>query len=106
MCLSRLTQRRRLNAAEEEAVRRAGSAWGCDLCQECCPHNMDVPTTPIEEFSYGFLPDYDENAKNRAYFWRGPEVVRRNLALQGRDGASGIRNPASGERETDLSPGP
>ena len=81
---------------EEEisAIRQGGLAWGCDICQLVCPHNIRVlregKDTPIPYFREARLPSIDlamldamseEEFSARAYAWRGKNVIRRNLAL-------------------------
>lgn len=89
-CISYLQQKKG-NLTEEEAalIRKSGSAWGCDLCQNACPKNHLQPQTTLPEFSVidTILPyDLTEEAfntryQNRAFHWRGYAVIRRNLEL-------------------------
>ncbi len=95
-CLSALTQKKgALSEQEAEAIRCNGSLWGCDLCQEVCPHTERARAagaiyTPIPYFYEDPLPHLTEGALDamsdasfaeRAYAWRGRETVRRNLKL-------------------------
>lgn len=85
-CLSALSQKKGdLSPEEEEALRRGGSVWGCDLCQEACPQNRKAQVTPIEEFLRGVQGEITgENFKDlpdRAYFWRGDKVILRNIRI-------------------------
>ena len=94
-CLSELTQRKgELTAEQTDLLRRHDLIWGCDACQTVCPYNRDVPTTPLPEFRDGLLstlaPKDVENATrkqfqaafpDRAFTWRGPGVLERNLKL-------------------------
>lgn len=95
-CLSELTQRKgELTAEQTGLLRRHDLIWGCDTCQEVCPYNRDVPTTPLPEFRdklFSTLTTKDvENATrkqfqaafpDRAFTWRGPGVLERNLKLK------------------------
>lgn len=96
VCLSALTQQGGALSAEEEALlRRHPLIWGCDLCQLACPMNAGVPlagTPPfredlIDSLEAGALDGltrraFAEKYPGRAFTWRGPAPLRRNLALQ------------------------
>ena len=94
-CLSHLTQKKGALTPEEEAW-LAGHRliWGCDSCQRACPHNRAPRITPLAEFREDLMDDLSpeqlEGLSNRtfqaaygtrAFAWRGPAVLRRNLAL-------------------------
>lgn len=92
-CLSYITQKKgELSAEEAEAVKKAGMIWGCDICQEVCPHNCDLEVTNIEEFTENLITELvvDKNIsnkefkqlyKNRAFAWRGKQVLLRNQKI-------------------------
>lgn len=98
-CLSRLSQRKRDLTAEEEAMlARHPYIWGCDICQRVCHHNRDVACTTIPAFTEQLLDSltledleglttrqFQEKYAARAFTWRGPEVLRRNLRLKAPD---------------------
>lgn len=95
-CLSHLSQQKRdLTAEEKVLLARHPLIWGCDICQMVCPHNRDVPHTAILGFSQNLLTSleltdlevlskkqFETKYAGRAFTWRGPEVLRRNLRLQ------------------------
>lgn len=96
ICLSSLTQKKgRLTEDEQRLIVEYGSAWGCDICQEVCPHTLRAKAdgtiyTDIEFFRSERIPvltteiidTMDEcDFKKRAYSWRGRDTVRRNLYL-------------------------
>lgn len=95
-CLSDLTQQKgELTAREVSALARHPLAWGCDFCQRVCPYNQGVPVTPLPEFREELVAELSldtvdgltnrtlkEKFPNRAFTWRGPGVLRRNLSLQ------------------------
>lgn len=95
-CLSELTQRRgELSEADRRAVLAGGSAWGCDICGEVCPHTRAALRrgsihSPIPFFAEAQLPFLtserlaamsDEQFALRAYSWRGRDVIMRNLKI-------------------------
>ena len=69
--------------------------WGCDFCQRACPYNAAPARSPLPEFSTS-LVDALENSDlegltnrtfrdkygGRAFAWRGPGPLRRNLGLK------------------------
>jgi len=88
-CLSYITQKKgELTKVEEEALRKANTIWGCDLCQEVCPHNKNAPITEIDEFKTNLIinlnledmsnKEFKEKYGTRAFSWRGKGVLIRN----------------------------
>ena len=90
-CKSYLTQKKgELTSEEEHIIAKTPLVFGCDVCQEVCPHNKDIPTTPIPEFQsvepYINIDELDSltnkefKAKygNRAFSWRGKKILMRN----------------------------
>ncbi|MCL2084689.1 MAG: hypothetical protein FWH06_05480 [Oscillospiraceae bacterium] len=47
-CISHITQNS--DSARLETLRLTPYIWGCDICQQACPHNQNVPKTPLPEF--------------------------------------------------------
>ena len=93
-CKSYLTQKKgELSSEEEHIIAKTPLVFGCDVCQEVCPHNKDIPTTPIPEFqSVEPYIDIDEldsltnkefKAKygQRAFSWRGKKILIRNQEI-------------------------
>jgi len=83
-CLSRITQRKGALPSEEQGLmRRAGTAWGCDLCQEACLHNLGAKIEPLPEFLESPIACVTEDTPlaGRAYAWRGEGVIRRNIRV-------------------------
>jgi epoxyqueuosine reductase QueG len=92
-CLSYLTQKKgELSFEEKEAIKKTKTIWGCDICQEVCPHNKGIAITSIPEFRENLIIDLeiDESLSNkefkrlygnRAFSWRGKQVIERNLKI-------------------------
>ena len=87
-CLSLLSQKKDLTPDEKALVDAAPCKWGCDLCQNVCPFNENAALSPIPFFQTDLVERLDREAveapkdafRQRAYAWRGRNVLRRNLA--------------------------
>ena len=90
-CKSYLTQKKGdLTNEEETIIGKTPLVFGCDVCQEVCPHNQSIPTTPIPEFQHvepyidiselETLTNKEFKAKygHRAFSWRGKKILMRN----------------------------
>ena len=93
-CKSYLTQKKgELTSEEEHIIAKTPLVFGCDVCQEVCPHNKDIPTTPIPEFQaiepfinieeLDTLTNKEFKAKygQRAFSWRGKKILMRNQEI-------------------------
>ncbi len=92
-CVSYITQKKgELSKSERSAIKKSGYAWGCDLCQTVCPHNKDVLSTEIDEFKSNLIcslsndmaesnRQFRKDYRDRAFSWRGFDVIKRNLKL-------------------------
>lgn len=95
-CLSALTQKKgELDISEIDAIRKYGSAWGCDICQEVCPYTLHAKRkgtiyTEVDFFKTDLIPRLnealistmsDDEFAKRAYSWRGRNVITRNLKI-------------------------
>ena len=95
-CLSDISQKKGALSPEEAALLSAQAClWGCDLCQRVCPYNARPAMTPIPDFRENLISSlspadlegltnrtFREKYGDRAFAWRGPAVLRRNLALR------------------------
>ncbi|MBO4343050.1 MAG: epoxyqueuosine reductase [Clostridia bacterium] len=88
-CHSSLTQQKNVTDGELAEIRSKKIRWGCDLCQEVCPMNKNVPQTPVSFFyedmkEYLTPEDIEKMSKaefsERAYCWRGKKTMIRNLS--------------------------
>lgn len=92
-CVSYITQKKgELSETERRAIKKSGFVWGCDLCQSVCPHNQNALPTKIHEFNEDLIsslsPDmaesnrqFKKNYSDRAFSWRGFDVIKRNLEI-------------------------
>ena len=61
-CLSKITQKKgELSLQEEMLIKEAGIIWGCDICQNICPHNKDIKKTYIKEFLENIVSIYEKD---------------------------------------------
>lgn len=107
-CKSYLTQKKGdLSPAEIAIIQKTPLVFGCDECQRVCPHNRDVPVTPLPEFREQLLTHIDAAALesitngqfraaygNRAFAWRGKKILLRNLAYLKENGETPPPFPA------------
>lgn len=94
-CLSYITQKKEeLSEDEIRLLRQNGKIFGCDICQDICPHNKDIEITKIEEFNQNIITKLDKNEideisnkefkrryKNKAFSWRGRKIIKRNMDI-------------------------
>lgn len=98
-CLSALTQQGGILDEEQAALVSAHPLiWGCDTCQLVCPLNRGIQTEPNSDFAENricslTLSDLDGLTRkqflakypDRAFTWRGPAPLRRNLILKDKE---------------------
>lgn len=86
-CLSHITQlKKTLDDNQIELMVKNNTAWGCDICQDVCPHNKNIQKTHIKQFQSGVYPTltYDiinEHMDSRAYGYKGAKTLKRNLDI-------------------------
>ncbi len=96
LCLSALTQKKtELDGNEIKQIAAHGCAWGCDICQEVCPHTQAALAnktifTEVDFFKDQLLPSLsseqieempENDFSQRAYSWRGKKTIIRNLKI-------------------------
>lgn len=85
-CRSELTQKKSpISDSEAEQIALGGFVWGCDICLLSCPYNKSPAITYIDAFKSNLLPRLTPESivseSNRAYYWRGKELLLRNIEL-------------------------
>ena len=94
-CLSYITQKKEeLTLEEKDKMKKNKLIFGCDICQIVCPHNKDICESNIEEFTTDLISNLDEEEissisnkefkrryKNRAFSWRGRNIIKRNMDI-------------------------
>jgi epoxyqueuosine reductase QueG len=98
LCYSAITQKKgELAENEKEFIKKLGSVWGCDVCQNVCPVTLAAKAqgsleTHIPYFRCDILKELstdvinkmsDEEFGSRAYSWRGKETLLRNTEVLG-----------------------
>ncbi len=87
LCLSALTQKKgELEFKEQEKIKRGGSVWGCDICQDVCPLCKNASITPFEEFKEMVVPFVDEKNVEEffpisSFAWRKKATIMRNIRI-------------------------
>lgn len=94
-CRSYITQKKgELSSEDIQTLKKGHLIWGCDVCQDVCPHNRQARKTVITEFTQHIKSylEYEElksisnkefmrRYKNRAFSWRGKSVLQRNYEI-------------------------
>ncbi len=92
-CLSEITQKKHnLTDPEINLIKQYKTAWGCDICQEVCPHTKTARSsgtlyTDNSWFYKNIIFEPSETTinsnefKNRAYSWRGKQTILRNIEI-------------------------
>ena len=92
-CLSYITQKKdELDDEEVRILTSNNKIFGCDICQDVCPHNKNIGITDINEFKDEIITnlDYDDinlisnkefkrKYGDRAFSWRGRKIIKRNI---------------------------
>lgn len=92
-CISYITQKKgELTEEEIEILNKNPMVFGCDICQDVCPHNQGIEITNMAEFKKDLIYklEYDEISGisnkefkrrygDRAFSWRGKGIILRNF---------------------------
>jgi len=91
-CRSYLSQKKgELTIEEKRIMKKSNLIFGCDICQQVCPHNGQGTVTAMREFQEHRMPYLDDQELtaisnkefirrygNRAFSWRGRKLLVRN----------------------------
>ncbi|WP_455539571.1 tRNA epoxyqueuosine(34) reductase QueG [Terrisporobacter sp.] len=94
-CVSFITQKKgELTLEEIEKMKKNKYIFGCDVCQTVCPHNKDISESNFEEFTTNLITnlsgeeinsisnkEFKRRYKDRAFSWRGRNIIKRNMDL-------------------------
>ena len=94
-CISYITQKKEeLTDEEKEKMKKNKSLFGCDICQVVCPHNKDIEISKFKEFTNNLITNLNEEEinsisnkefkrryKERAFSWRGRNIIKRNMDI-------------------------
>lgn len=91
-CVSYITQLDKITEKQADILKSQKSIYGCDICQEVCPHNKNLEDTCMTEFLEHKLDGLDYNElitlsgrqykkkyKNFAFSWRTRKSLLKNF---------------------------
>lgn len=93
-CLSNILQQKK-DVPENALSKLDNKIYGCDICQNVCPHNKDIKEATSKEFIPRELPhkvdlisllnlsnkEYKTLFKENASGWRGKKILQRNAII-------------------------
>lgn len=89
-CLSAISQKKKKTDEEKSLLNKYKIAWGCDICQLVCPHNINAKISPIPYFSETRIEFIDKNLissmtdeefEKYAFSYKGRDIVMNNIDL-------------------------
>ncbi len=117
-CISYLTQAAGVIRTDLRTA-MGNRIYGCDCCQEACPHNEKAELSRLGDTSFEFFPaeplliplltmtrrEYDQTIGLTSAGWRGKTTIQRNVAIAlGNLGDDAALRPLAGLLENDSRP--
>lgn len=87
-CLSGISQKKNKSDEEKLLLKNNNIVWGCDICQNVCPHNQTAKISPIQYFkntrikniNKEFVENLSESEFNKyAFSYKGKKIVLDNI---------------------------
>lgn len=92
-CVSYITQMKTICSEQKDILFAQNSVYGCDVCQDVCPHNKSLPQTPIEAWKQPKLCELNKEEisnmskrefkrvyKEYPFSWRGKDAIFKNFS--------------------------
>ncbi len=87
-CLSFISQKNKKTEGDGAVLAKHRTLWGCDICQQVCPHNKNAAYSPLPFFNEEIITDFtkelleemsEENYKKYAFSYRKRKVIVENF---------------------------
>ncbi len=87
-CLSGISQKKNKSDEEKAVLKEHNIVWGCDICQNVCPHNTTAKISPISYFKETRISNIDrefidsltdEEFNKYAFSYKGKKIVSDNI---------------------------
>ena len=87
-CLSGISQKKKKTDEEKQILKLHHTVWGCDICQNVCPHNINAKLAPHPYFSKSYVKNFtfeflnslsDEEFNKYPFAYKGRKIVLENM---------------------------